>query len=288
MMRRRWLLCLLWVGLAACARPTPPNVTGAAFPPYTPTTPAVSPGVVTATPLPTAASVVTPPPASVRSLGEAGAFVIMGDSWAAQLGMGLEAALQARGFAGHYYAIGAGGSTTALWLADAEERLTRVKRILSNEDANGAILLLFLGGNDLLDGYLAEGPAILTRIQTNLRDILNVLHTAGPQTHIFISSYDFFPQLCQTPLGRAGLTTPGAANSILLQMGSDYADLATDNLTTYLDLWGTLPGAGTGGTREQQWSDNAYFRDCAHPNSQGFQRFGAALLDKLEATLSAP
>lgn len=286
-MIRRWLICLMWVGLAACAHPATPNAASATPTINAPTIPAVIPSRPSATATSLPASVITPL-ADSRPLSAVGAFIIMGDSWAAQLGTGLQAALQARGFAGHYYAIGAGGSTTALWLADAEGRLTRVQRILGNEDDHNAVLLLFLGGNDLLDGYLAEGPAILVHIQTNLQALLAELRAAGPHVHIFISSYDFFPQLCQTPLSRAGLLTPGEANSVLLQLGRGYADLAAADLTTYLDLWGTLPGAGPAGARDQQWSDNAYYRDCAHPDSEGFQRFGTALLDTMEATLNAP
>ena len=286
-MTRRLLLAGCLICLLACARLTLPRPVS----PGRPTATAVSALAATATltpavaATPTTSAAVTLSPSAPTDVTQAGLFIVMGDSWAAQMGLNLDPLLRVRGFTGRFVSVGAGGTDTGQWAADADGRLSRVLNLIHTQNARRPLLLIFLGGNDLLDGYLAYGDGILSQIDDNLRAVVAQLRAAGPGTTILISRFDFFSELCRTQLSRIGLTEPGPANAVLLQLGQIYAAIAAeeDNVI-YLDLWGTLPGVGDSADRRQQWSDSRLYRDCVHPNAEGFQLIGAALLDKLSTS----
>ncbi len=198
-------------------------------------------------------------------------MVLMGDSWARQLGPALEPALRDRGFAGQFINAGLGGSTLAHWLSDADGRWTRTLQAVAA--AEGKVLwLIFLGGNDLVDGYPAAGPAIFSTIEADWRTLLDHITAATPAATLVIGSYDYFPALCQPQLSRVNLNTPEAANQTLLALDDIYFTLSVDYANVaYIPLWGTLPGTGDATTaRAHQWSDNTYYANCIHPNAAGF------------------
>lgn len=200
----------------------------------------------------------------------------IGDSWGAAIPSPLNSELASHGH-GTYQVLDRAqpGSTAELW---ADGWLLTVAGDLANPDIE--VVLISLGGNDLLGFYPGQGSAVFDQIETDLRTIVDVILGVRPDVDIVFTGYDIlkFDNLLCAALAqdRFGTFLPWEVNPLFIEIRNRQQAIANDYpAVTSLNLFGT--GQGSPGSPDIfSWAtvDNyVNMDDCIHLTSSGYNKF---------------
>ena len=223
--------------------------------------------------------------------------ISVGDSWAQGWCGDLEKVLLTKGHPRTVYNLGLPGSTASMW---AEPGALNVVKLELLQHPEIEWIIMSMGGNDLLDGYLLMGyeEETFTYIESFLRTVLDDLTTFAPNVHIYLNGYDFtnfeYCAFCillgQTALG--GNTY--FQNMLFQQLDDVYTTVAADYPNVYhTNLLGTLQGAN-GEPNPPNYllpTPSRYFPDddCIHPSSDnGWVIYLRAVYNVFFAPILAP
>jgi lysophospholipase L1-like esterase len=205
--------------------------------------------------------------------------VSVGDSWADGWCDDMAAAIRAHGVAVEVWNKGIAGSTASLW-AEPGALLDVQALLVGNRDITW--LVLSLGGNDLLDGYLlgGMGDEVFDQIDADIRAVIDGLLSVAPYLKISLNGYDFpnfeYCAECivmgQTMLGGNTYTQNilfSHLTTIAQQIAADYPQVYATNLLGVLQAAGGVPGA----PNFFEPSPAKYFADgdCIHPSNGGYR-----------------
>jgi lysophospholipase L1-like esterase len=205
--------------------------------------------------------------------------VSIGDSWADGWSADLASVISEHGVPVEVWNKGIPGSTASLW-AQPGALLDVQALLVGNRDITWVVLSL--GGNDLLDGYLLGGlgDQVFDQIEADIRTVIDGLLSVAPYLKISLNGYDFpnFEHCAycvvmgQTMLGGNTYTQ----NMLFAQLtylaeriANDYPQVYATNLLGSLQMADGVPGAPNFALP----SPAKYFADddCIHPSNGGYQ-----------------
>lgn len=218
-------------------------------------------------------------------------FIIMGDSWGYLMLDPFKAEFNQRGLGNLFdvWQTSIPGTTAEFWANNELGALDVVADWIAL-DPTRPVVYISLSGNDLLQQYPAEGMAVFTGIEADLRTIVETLIAARPDVRILFAGYDIVnfgrSDFCQSVAQTIfGTTVPADINPLFLQLGDIQATLEADySQVLYTDIWGTLQGH-PGEPDITSWSPEFWMpgdeNDCIHLNEWGYRRFIDAMFDQL-------
>lgn len=221
----------------------------------------------------------------------ANTMTVIGDSWGFLYFNALSANLSARGFGDQYdlYLRAIPGATAEGW-AGAHCVLEAVGSILRS-DPGTPVVLISLGGNDLVNDYDEEGDGIYARLKNDFGAIVAALLAERSDAVIIFGGYDIInaskSQQCRDwAISLVGSDAPEALNPLLLQIGDTQAWVASFYPNVHFaDVAGALQGS-PGAPDIYAWSPLRYFilypfwqADCIHMSGRGYRVFTNAILD---------
>jgi hypothetical protein len=172
----------------------------------------------------------------------------MGDSWATQWCDAMAAVILSHGTLVEVWDRGIYGATSTMW-ATPGALLDVELTILDNPEIEW--LVISLGGNDLLDGYLlgGYGDGIFPIVDQSIRQILDELLGYFPDLKVSLNGYDFFNFLHSPECIIEGQLYLGGdtyfQNSLLAELTYIAEAIAADYpQVTFTNLLGTLQEAG--------------------------------------------
>jgi len=217
--------------------------------------------------------------------------VTVGDSWAYNWGDALVDELLSHGIQVDLYNKAVPGSTAQLW-AQPGALLDVEALLLGNPDIQ--FIVLSIGGNDLLDGYLVGGygEEVFPLIEQYTRSVINELLSYFPYLKISLNGYDFLNFEMTPECILMGETMLGGSTydknilftkltGIAQKIAADYPQVIATNLlgamqmatgmrapNPFLPTPASMMGEG----------------DCIHPNYQGYR----ALMRRIYAGFFEP
>ncbi|MCL4235508.1 MAG: hypothetical protein KJ042_13425 [Deltaproteobacteria bacterium] len=214
--------------------------------------------------------------AGTSALGAPIHVMSLGDSWADGWTDEMQSVLLAHGQLATVFDFGEPGSTATLWAAPNSLLLLNALAYLAGH-SEVQWVVISLGGNDLLDGYLlgGYGDGVFPVIDESLRTVIDAILAIRPQMKISVNGYDFpnFEQSAQCILlGQAMLGGNTYTQNLLF---GDLTQITQDIAADYdqvhaVDLLGTLQEVDhvAGAPNYLRPSPARFFPtdDCIHPS----------------------
>lgn len=206
--------------------------------------------------------------------GTAGAsrsLYVIGDSWAELMHEQVRVELDDRGFDEvALRRFGASGSRMAEWKDVNEGPMRTVAEALAEDPTPDPVVLVILGGNDLLDGR-----ATAQEVSRDLHGVVAVLRDARPDVEVVLGSYDIVnpavePDECGEFFDSAlGVRHVADITRAFREQWTALESTASQlEAVTAVDAFGTLQGR-PGDPDLSAPSPTEFLADCIHLNDLG-------------------